>query len=337
MKRLILTTSASGAGGLLEAKLADCVFPLCPRFVWGPLPSPAELETRLSSRSARREEAPGFHWLDFTGNRLEEVRNEGPGLIEFCGRFEAVELWADPDPDDQLTLIWLLDYLRHHPETSSRLALIQSDVASAVASRKNWPSGGYWPSKSGAIISKPPAWPGRPTGNRRRKTGSICWSRTSTSCRSFGRSMLELLEELPMDATALGAVEARMLEIISAGDVRLLDVFPGHHKRLNNRRVFGYWETGTLLDGLAHCLQPAVSGLDEGPFTLEMHDDRDRYDRYRLSRLKLTTFGEAVLARSEDFSRHNPIHRWWGGTELTNDRLWRWDPANRILIAPRAA
>ena len=128
MERLILTTSASGAGGLIEAKLADCVIPLCPGFVWGPLPSPVELETRLSSRSVRPE-APGFHWLDFTGNRLEEVRNEGPGLIEFCGRFEAVELWADPDPDDQLTLIWLLDYLRHHAKAVSKLTLIQAGVS----------------------------------------------------------------------------------------------------------------------------------------------------------------------------------------------------------------
>jgi hypothetical protein len=23
-----------------------------------------------------------------------------------------------------------------------------------------------------------------------------------------------------------------------------------------------------------------------------------------------------------------------GGTELTNDRLWRWDPANHALIKP---
>jgi hypothetical protein len=74
-----------------------------------------------------------------------------------------------------------------------------------------------------------------------------------------------------------------------------------------------------------------VSGLDEGPFTLEMHDDRDRHARYKQSRLSLTKFGQAV---HEDFSRHNPIHRWCGGTELTNDRLWRWDPVNHALIAP---
>ena len=98
--------------------------------------------------------------------------------------------------------------------------------------------------------------------------------------------------------------------------------------------MFGYWEVGSLLDGLARCPAPAVAGLDEGPFDEEMHNDRDRHERYIQSRLTLTALGEAILARTEDFSRHNPIHRWWGGTELINDRLWRWDPAKRALIAP---
>jgi hypothetical protein len=50
------------------------------------------------------------------------------------------------------------------------------------------------------------------------------------------------------------------------------------------------------------------------------------------SRLSLTEFGEAIVAHKEDFSRHNPIDRWWGGTRLTNDRMWRWNP---VLIAPQ--
>jgi hypothetical protein len=107
MKRLILTTSDSAAGGLLEAKVADCVVPLGPRFVWGPLPSQTELETVLSSRSTT--ETPGSHWLDHAGKRLEEARTEGPRLVDFCARFESVELWVDPDPNAQLTLIWLLE------------------------------------------------------------------------------------------------------------------------------------------------------------------------------------------------------------------------------------
>jgi hypothetical protein len=125
----------------------------------------------------------------------------------------------------------------------------------------------------------------------------------------------------------------RMLELISAGNADPFDVFPSH-ERPSKRRVFWYWEVGSLLDGLAHCPAPAVSGLDEGPFTDEMHQDRARPARYKRSKLKLTALGEAIVAQTEDFSRHNPIHRWWGGTELTNDHLWRWDLVNRELVAP---
>jgi len=77
-----------------------------------------------------------------------------------------------------------------------------------------------------------------------------------------------------------------------------------------------------------------VSGLGEEPFTLEMYDDCDRHARYKQSRLSLTELGQAVLAGRDDFSRHNPIHRWWGGTELTNDRLWRWNPTKQVLVEP---
>ena len=50
------------------------------------------------------------------------------------------------------------------------------------------------------------------------------------------------------------------------------------------------------------------------------------------SRLSLTALGKAILAGTEDFSRHNPIHRWWGGTQLTNDGCG----AGTRLIVPSA-
>ena len=111
-----------------------------------------------------------------------------------------------------------------------------------------------------------------------------------------------------------------MLELIGEGNAAPPDVFPGHEKR-NTRRVFDYWQIGALLDGLADAPAPAVSGLDGGPFTEEMHSDRERHERYKRSKLSLTALGRDILAGCEDFSRHNPVHRWWGGTELTNDRL----------------
>ena len=44
-------------------------------------------------------------------------------MVEFCRHCETVELWFDPSPNDQLQLIWLLDYFRSHPEIVARLRL----------------------------------------------------------------------------------------------------------------------------------------------------------------------------------------------------------------------
>jgi hypothetical protein len=43
----------------------------------------------------------------------------------------------------------------------------------------------------------------------------------------------------------------------------------------------------------------------------------------------------ALVQADAPIGDHNSVYRWWGGTELTSDRLWRWDPANRALITPR--
>jgi hypothetical protein len=232
-----------------------------------------------------------------------------------------------------LVLIWLLDYFRPHGGTASKLTLVQTDVG--IGSKFHEDLAKWRPPAvevtSNHLDAASAAW------QAYRAPTPQAWfnllDKDSSALPQLRQAILELLEELPMRATGLGATEMRMLELISAGSRRPFDVFPSH-ERPSKRRVFWYWEVGSLLDGLAHCPAPAVSGLREGPFTLDMHDDRARYARYKRSTLKLTALGEAIVAQAGDFSRHNPIHRWWGGTELTNDHLWRWDPASRALIAP---
>jgi hypothetical protein len=82
---------------------------------------------------------------------------------------------------------------------------------------------------------------------------------------------------------------------------------------------------------LAFGPKPAVTGLDEELRTLSRQNLRDRHTAYLRSRLSLTEFGKAIVAYAEDFSRYNPIDRWWGGTHLTSERLWRW---NATLVNP---
>jgi hypothetical protein len=267
------------------------------------------------------------------GQQLEEARSNGLGLVEFCARFDTIDLWIDPDPNAQLILIWMLEYLRPHEAIVSKLNLVQADV----------PIGNY-------PVDEVAEWriPAIKIRNGHLEMAGSVWQawraptpRDWFNLLSTDLSLLPLLrpaaiallEELPGLATGLGATEMRMLELISEGNASPPDVFPGHEKR-NERRTFDYWQIGALLDGLADAPAPAISGLDGGPFTVEMHDDRDRHERYNRSRLSLTELGKAILAGRDDFSRHNPIHRWWGGTELTNDRLWRWDVEKQVLVEP---
>jgi hypothetical protein len=307
MTRLILTTDMSGAGCLMQTGIADIVIPFDFQFVWGRLPSAADLATVLSPRSASHDPAQP-HWLDNVGRRNEELGRKGLGLIELCRQCETVELWIDPEPNAQLVLIQVLDHFRSHGKIASTLILRQADV---VIAKQPPETVSRWRPPTVKIL------------NDHLEAASMAWQayRQSTPRHWFNllgkdlgvlpqlrQTVLELLEELPMDATGLGATEMWMLELISAGNAHPFEVFP-RYGMPNKRRVFGYWELGALLDSLAHCPAPAVSGLDEGPFTDEMHQDSKRFDRYKRSELKLTALGEAVLAQAEDFSRHNPIHR----------------------------
>jgi hypothetical protein len=97
-----------------------------------------------------------------------------------------------------------------------------------------------------------------------------------------------------------------------------------HLRSLRRTYVFGEIELGFLFEGLALGPKPAVAGLGDELRTIERQNSRARHEVYLRSRLSLTEFGKAVLAHQEDFSRHNPIDRWWGGTHLTNDQLWRY-------------
>lgn len=333
MTRLILTTSDSGAGGLRQAGVADIVVPFGFRFVGGPLPSDVELETSMAQRPAQHEQTFDRRLRNVYRKHFGEISDSQIGLIDIFERCETIELWIDPDPNAQLTLIWLLDYFRHHGRIASKLTLVQADVV----------IGNHRPEEL-AEWRLPPIT----ILNDHLDTACMAWqayraptprdwfnllSENLSVLPQLRQAVGELLEELPRLGTGLGAAETQMLELISAGHVHAFRVIAGYMRR-NERRAFDYWEIGSLLDGLAHCPVPAVSGLDEGPFTLAMHEDSDRHERYKRSELSLTALGKAVLDQTDDFSRHNPIHRWWGGTELTNDRLWRWDRANHALIAP---
>ena len=74
-----------------------------------------------------------------------------------------------------------------------------------------------------------------------------------------------------------------MLELIARGYSLTNALF--HLYQLRQTRIFGEWEYGYLLDGLAFGPRPAVAGLDEELRTLDRENLRDRHPAYLRSRL----------------------------------------------------
>ncbi|TGN85132.1 hypothetical protein EOW77_0020000 [Bradyrhizobium yuanmingense] len=330
MKRMILTSS-SGVG-LAHAGRADMVVPFIYRFVSGPLPSAAHLDRYLGWRESKFYDE--VHWSNFV-RRSPFVSDEDRArpllqVIEIYG-VDLVELWFDPEPNSQLQLSWLLDSLRSEPSITENLRLrrVDFDLREADPSELRHRDVPQVDIAESDLEIASMVWEAY-----RAPTPELC---AGLLGRQFGKlcflkpAMEDLLAELPSPVTGLGATEMRLLERIAGGHDRTDALFrPG----ALGIRVFDPWELGALLERLAFGPAPAIAGLDGKLATLDPDNARSRNAAFRRSRLSLTEFGEAVLAGREDFCRHNPIKRWWGGTLLTNERLWRWDRESRLLIGP---
>jgi hypothetical protein len=325
MKPLILC-GEYGSTNFVHSSRTEAPVTFLFRFVHGKLPSPDELAFYVADLT--EQHGPGGHWSVYT--YLWHPKDlKILSLVEACRSFESVELWFDPAPNDQMQLVWLLDLLSSHPEVVTKLKLRLVDFELLMAEPEQLAK-----MKVRAVD----------VTERELETACMAWKayRSATPEACFGLlsrdlsalpllrpAMIDLLEELPSGTTGLGATEMRFLELIARGYERISS--QSHLRSLSQRRIFNEWELGLLLCALAHGPTPAIAGLDDELRSLDKENYRARDEAYRRSRLSLTEFGKALVAHKDDFSRHNPIDRWWGGTRLTNDNLWRWNPA---LIAP---
>ena len=250
-------------------------------------------------------------------------------LAEFCRPYKSVELWFDSEPVDQLQLIWLLDGLGSDPKTIAKLKLRLVSYNVLIATPEAL---ARWHAPAFRITPAHLEMASAVWQAYRANTPEAFFDllRRDFSLFPMLRSvMIDLVEELPSASTGLGSTEMRLLELVAAGYDRTNALF--YLRGLRQRRVFSDWELRLLVAGLAHGPRPALAGLDEEIRGISQESYYQFDDAFRRSRLSITDFGRAVLAHQEDFSRHNPIDRWWGGTHLTNDNLWRYDP---VLIPP---
>ncbi|MGF6425370.1 hypothetical protein [Bradyrhizobium elkanii] len=323
MKRLILT-SPSGLS-LTRSGFAEVAITSAFRFVGGPLPSPGELEAYFGSRSDKNPVGHWSHWSAWGQGSQDARARRDIALIEFCDPYEVIELWFDPGPDDQLRLIWMLDHFQAYPAMVDKLKLrlVAFDLLTMHETWLSWDQVRLVNVRSADLEIASACWQAY-----RAATPEACFDVVHRDLSGFPLlrpALFDLLRELPWSGSGLGATEMRLLELIAAGLVGTNALF--YLRGFRQRGVFNDMEIGRLLEGLAHGPQPAIAGLDDALRSIDRENARGRLKAFRRSRLSVTEFGKAVLAHKADFTDHNPINRWWGGTHLTNDNLWCWNPA----------
>jgi hypothetical protein len=141
-------------------------------------------------------------------------------------------------------------------------------------------------------------------------------------------ALITMLLELPDLLTGLGEIEMEILAFIEDGGSEPREIL---RAAAEFREVFDEGEAGEMLWELAKCPAPVVFEVGDTPLDAT---ERGRPFQYKGGLSALTELGRAILAGEEDFARHNQIRRWWGGTHLTNEKLWRWNPQSRSLVAP---
>lgn len=326
MSHLILTTNDRAADTLRHAGKANVVLGFGLRFVRDQLPSEEKLLMGLERRSAKHCNH-GDHWLDdVCRDCLKDYGTRDIGLFELCNKFDSIEIWVDPQANDQLVLAWLLNLLRPYKEVTTKLSLVHTDDA---VTGYHPGSVAQWRLPAFKIADNHLTMASRAWHAWRAPTPERCFDLLMTDLTIFPRlrpAFVALLEELPNRFTGLGASEWDMLSSVADGCT--------DPRRVNEagelRDVLDDGDARDALIDLGDCPAPPILMGDPA------FDNEARYRGESAWNLTLTDLGRALVDWEDDLWRHNAIRRWWGGTELTQERLWRWDPGTRLLIAPDA-
>ena len=256
-----------------------------------------------------------------------EARYRG---LSISTNFDRVILWFVHNLYDQLQLLQVLDWFADHPREPETLLLVQADDYIAHQ-------------EADAIVEQ--AALARPIADAQLDLAVRAWAafrqptpeawahllREDLSALPFLRgAVVRMLEELP-GPDGLTRTERLTLACLQAGSGLTAVALFGAVQKMEDAQFMGDWSFWRLLDGLALGPAPLIAGLDGAPFQVE---DKARMEAYVKSQPALTTLGKDVVQGRADWAEHHPIDHWWGGTHLTNARLWRWDLETEHLIAP---
>lgn len=332
MKKFIVTTTDSGGGCLKAARIANQILSLSYEVLKFSAPNKDDplnfFDKHLETASDTVE--------DWEIDVLNECRVRLAKIGQALDEFDAVELWVDPDANSQLIMLQILHYVASQANSTSKIALV--NLTSAL--------GGKCPEHVAEwnLVTTPIL-------DKMVDVAAKCWvalgERTPEPWFELSKkadisyfpflpfAMGRALQELPSTRNGLSRSQSEILEFVAGDEKSALDVLR-QHSLTRELSILDYWGFGRTLDHLFLCPQPAISGLEGHPFSLEMHESDRRRKSYLHSRIRLTDFGKELLEGNVDFVAHNGIDRWWGGTKLFSENIWRWDGYGQRLVGPKS-
>jgi DNA-binding transcriptional MerR regulator len=330
---LLHVTNGESAGNTLrQTALGGAVLPWQDTLHEGPVPAVPRPEL-LRVRAAFLSECG---W----GSKraiLASLERRDRLLVETLRDGRHVVLWFEHDLYDQLQL---LDALALARETGASLELVGVDSFPGKPSFRGLGELTadelelLWPTRRGiapeAIEAAASAW----EAFRAPEPSELarCAGRESQELPFLAAAMQRLLEELPAPADGLSGTERRALQAVAAGARTPRAAFVAEQELEEAPFLGDAWFYRTL------------SAIGGGPIRLVETDEGERLplppplsDPLVFSDLplRLTEAGARVLAGDADRVEILGVDRWVGGTHVTPTNDWRWDPAGRLLVAPR--
>jgi len=317
MADLILTNGDSAADLLRLAGRAGTILPWRDVLHEGPIVG-GTLEASSAKRVAYLAQRFGIDAGDIAAEFSER-----DATMRAHAYFDRIELWFEHDLYDQLQVVQILSFLaderRHQDVTLVQaddfLGAQRADTILRFAER-------------GRSIVAADLDVARDTWSAlAASTPEQVAARAATIDRGrlpyLTAAMNRFLQELPAPGSGLTRTEQAILTGIAAGTTSPMRLFP-EVIRQEEAAFMGDWSFFRILDDLASCDVPLVSGLATAPTE----------DRFEEAELELTMAGEDALAGEDDHIAMNGIDRWWAGTHLQGRAIWRYDRGAAKLVAP---
>jgi hypothetical protein len=318
----LIITNGDAAGELLRRSFAGTeVLPWRDVLHEGPMPLTGTLAELTEIRAAY---LAGDGDPDYARSLLA-ARDRG---LAHAASLDRVMLWFEHDLYDQLQLLQLLDWFAAHPRVEGSLLLVQ---ASEFLGRQTPEQLQELKAEEAPVRSEQLAIARRVWAAFRADTPEAWHALLDDDLDALPylrQAVLRMLEELP-GPDGLTRTERQILQSLAAGALTPPALFVAVQRQEEAVFMgdFSFWK---LLDGLALARHPLVEGLEGAPFKPAGAVD----EAYFRSAVTLTPFGADILAGRADHASRNRIDRWWGGTHLTNEALWRFDPDSLRLISP---